>query len=145
MTTPELEDFARTSVALTKPVLSVICSLLVVHRVPDDRARHAMTAAATASQLRADNGDHLNAFLAQQRVGIGVAVVGVHDAWRRTNEVGTTVPLRPLALIVASARLDDTKFLETQRFLDDADKWLRFRAQFYAARVIARAVGVGPF
>ena len=39
-------------------------SNLVVHRIPDDRARHAMTAAATTAELRPDNGDHLDAFLA---------------------------------------------------------------------------------
>ena len=86
-----------------------------------------MTAAATTAQFRADDGDHLDAFLAQQRVGVGVAVIGVDDAWRRADEVGAAVPLRPLALVVAAAGLDDAQFLQAQRFLDDVDKGLLLR------------------
>src|SRR5262245_8976772 len=40
-------------------------SKLVVHRVADDRAGHAVTAATSAAQLSADDGDDLNTLLAQ--------------------------------------------------------------------------------
>jgi hypothetical protein len=38
-----------------------------------------MTTTTAAPKLRADNRDHLDSFLAQQSVGVGIAVVGEHD------------------------------------------------------------------
>src|ERR1700750_1327257 len=66
---------------------------LAVHRIPDDRARHAMTAATAASQLRTDNGNHLDTFLAQQGVGVSVAIIGKHDAGGCTDKIGAAIPL----------------------------------------------------
>ena len=78
-----------------------------VRGVADDRARHAVPAAAAASELGTDDGDDLDALLAQQRVGVGVAVVGEHDARRGAHEVGPAVPLGALADVVVPAGLDD--------------------------------------
>src|SRR6185312_3624428 len=50
-------------------------------RVADQRTRHAVAAAAASAELGADDGDHLDACPAQQRVGVGVAVVGEHHPW----------------------------------------------------------------
>ena len=43
-------------------------------RIADDRTGHAVPAAATTAQFGADNGDHLDARPAQQRVGVRVGV-----------------------------------------------------------------------
>ena len=71
---------------------------LIVHGVADDRAGHAVAAAAPSAQLGADDGDHLDAFLAQQRVGVDVAVVGEDHAGGCADEIGAAVPLGALAL-----------------------------------------------
>src|SRR5512139_2052547 len=68
-----------------------------VDGIADDRASHAVPAATPATEFRADDGDDLDAFLAQQRVRVGVAVVGIHDARRGADEVGAAVPLGSLA------------------------------------------------
>jgi hypothetical protein len=49
---------------------------LVVDRIANDRAGHAMPATAAAPQLGARNCDDLDTFLAHQCVRIGVAVIG---------------------------------------------------------------------
>jgi hypothetical protein len=60
----------------------------LIRGVADDRAGHAMAAAAAAAELGADDGDDLDALLAQQRVGVGVAVVGEDHARRGADQVG---------------------------------------------------------
>src|SRR5262245_61576347 len=69
---------------------------LETHRVADERAGHAVSAATAAAQLRADDGYHLDAGLAEQRVGVSVAVVRHHHARRERHEVVAAVPLLPL-------------------------------------------------
>ena len=54
--------------------------LLEVDRVADQRAGHAVAAAAAAAELGADDGDDLDSRLTQQGIGAGVAVVGEHHA-----------------------------------------------------------------
>ena len=81
----------------------------VVHGVADDRAGHAVAAAAAAAELGADDRDDLDALLAQQRVGVGVAVVGEHHARRGADEVGAAVPLGALAHVGVAAGLDDAQ------------------------------------
>ncbi len=112
----------------------------VVDRIPDDRAGHAVPAAAAAAEFRADDRDHLDAFLAQQRVGVRVAVVGVDHARRRADEVGAAVPLRALALVVAAAGLDDAQLLQAQRLGHDVHERLLLAVELDAARMIARPV-----
>jgi hypothetical protein len=69
-------------------------SVLLIDRIADDRAGHAMPAAAAAAKLRARDRDDLDALLAQQGIGVHVAVVGEYDARRGTNEIGAAIPLR---------------------------------------------------
>jgi hypothetical protein len=95
---------------VTKPPTRSGAEDLVVHGIAGNRACHTVSAAASASQLGADDSNDFDAFLAQQRIGISVAIVRVDDTWRGANEIGTTVPLRPLALVVAAAGLDHPKF-----------------------------------
>ena len=71
----------------------VLTMPLPLDRVADDRAGHAAPAAATTAQFGADDGDHLDARPAQQRVGVRVAVVGDHDEGFDGDEVVAAVPL----------------------------------------------------
>src|SRR4051812_10614918 len=72
-------------------------------RVTDDRAGHAVAAATATAELGAHDGDDLDALLAQQRVGVGVAVIGEHHPGGRTDEVGPAVPLRAFAYVGVAA------------------------------------------
>src|SRR5215468_5258325 len=90
----------------------------VIDRLAHDRAGHAMAAAAAAAELGADDGDDLDAFLAQERVGVGVAVVGENDTRRDAYEVGAAVPLCPLAHVGRAAGLDDAHLLDAERLAD---------------------------
>src|SRR5262245_2490475 len=82
-------------------------SLLVVHRIADDWAGHAVPATPAATQLGADDRDDLDALLAQQRVGVRVAVVGEDHPRRCADEVGAAVPLRALAHVGGATGFDD--------------------------------------
>jgi hypothetical protein len=53
---------------------------LVLHRIADYRAGHAVAAAAAPAEFGADDRDDLDPGLAQQGIGAGVAVVGEHRA-----------------------------------------------------------------
>src|SRR5262245_34634489 len=75
----------------------VVISIWLIHRIADDWAGHAVAAAPAAAQLGPDDGDDLDAFFTQQRVRVGVAVVGENHARRCANQVGAAVPLRALA------------------------------------------------
>lgn len=80
-------------------------SVLVVHRIAIDRAGHAMTAAASP-QLGADDDDDLNAFLAQQGVCVGLAVVGKDHAVSRIRNVPYLV--RPVGQKMSMRRALDS-------------------------------------
>ena len=53
--------------------------------------------------------------LAQQRVGVRVAVVGEDDAGRGAHEVVAAVPLLALAAVRVSAGLDDPQLVKPER------------------------------
>ena len=55
-----------------------------------------MAAAAAAAEFRAADGDHLDAGLAQQRVGVDVAVVADDHAGLERDDVVAVVPLLAL-------------------------------------------------
>ena len=70
---------------------------------------------------RAADGDHLDAGLAQQRVGVGVAVVGDDDAGLERHDVVAVVPLLALGLVGVAAGLDHAQLVEPQRVADDVE------------------------
>src|SRR5215472_14505062 len=82
--------------------------------VPDQRAGHAVAAAAPPAELRARDGDDLDPGLAQQAVGVRVAVVGEDDAGLQRDKVVTAVPLLPLGGVDVAAGLDDAKLADAQ-------------------------------
>ena len=83
-----------------------------------------MPAAAAASQLGADDRDHFDALLAQQRIGVGVAVVGDDDAGREGDVVVAAVPLLSFGGVCVAAGLNDAELLESESFGDDVDERL---------------------
>ena len=82
-----------------------------------------MAAAAAAAELGADDGDHLDPGLAQQRVGQGVAVVGEDHAGLEGDGVVAAVPLLALGLVDVAAGLDDLQIDgRPERAGDDVDE-----------------------
>src|SRR6478672_5000437 len=76
-------------------------------RVADDRARHAMAAAAAAAELEPGDRVHLDSGLAELEVGRLVALVGDDDPGRQGDDVVAVVPLVALGLeLVAAGRHD---------------------------------------
>src|SRR6478735_9804190 len=73
--------------------------------VPDQRARHAVAATTTATELGTVDGDHLHTRVAQQGVGVGVPVVRVDDPGLDGDQVVAAVPLLPLDVVPAATRL----------------------------------------
>src|SRR5947209_6788455 len=69
-----------------------------VHGVAYDRTGHAVAAATSSTQLRAIDGNDLDALLAQLGIGRNVPVVADDDARRERHHVISVVPLLPLLL-----------------------------------------------
>src|SRR5690606_32998884 len=78
----------------------------VVDGLAGDRAGHAVAAAAATAELGPADLDDLHAGLAQQLVGVGVPVVGEHDARLDRDGVEAAVPLLALSGVPAAAGLD---------------------------------------
>ena len=96
-----------------------------------------MAAAAAAAEFGAAHGDHLDPGLAQQRVGVGVAVVGDHHAGLERHDVVAVVPLLALGLPGVAAGLDDPQFAQAERFPDDLEQ-----VALVSARTSTSAVAV---
>ena len=95
---------------------------LSVGRIAQDRAGHAVAAAAAAAELLAADGDDLDAGLAQQRVGVGVAVVADDHARLERDDVVAVVPLLALGVEGVAAGADDQQVVEPQRLLVDVEE-----------------------
>src|SRR5262249_34104116 len=78
----------------------------LVGRLPLERAGHAVGAAASTTELEALDRDHLDAGLAQLRVGVGVALVGHDHARLQGDQVVAVVPLLALGLVLVAAGRD---------------------------------------
>src|SRR5690606_8443510 len=137
---------ARTSMAgtmaptvLVPPVIRTK-PRLVVHGIANDRAGHAMAAATSAPKFRAGDGDDLNALFAQQRIGIGVAIIGKDHAGRGADEIGSAVPLGALAHVIIATGFDDAHLLQSQRVAHRINEAALVLVQFDAAFSI-RAIG----
>src|SRR3954452_3797026 len=98
--------FVRLRTRLTAELKRVLVTLSV-DRVAAQRTRHAMAATAAATELGADNGDHLDTGAAQQRVGVGVAVVGEHHPRFYGNQVVAAVPLLTFRVVGGATGLHD--------------------------------------
>src|SRR5262245_11754554 len=77
-----------------------------LERVADQRAGHAVPAAAALAQLEAIDGDDLDAGLAYLGDRVGVALVGDHHAVLERDDVVAVVPLLAFLLVGVAAGLD---------------------------------------
>jgi hypothetical protein len=98
-------------------------------------------AAAAAAELGAHDRDDLDAGPAQERVGLGVAVVGEHDAGLDGDGVVAAVPLLPLGGVDVAAGLDDAQPVEPEGVRDDVDEGLDLLGDLDAGRTVAGAQG----
>ena len=76
----------------------------LLHRVPQERAGHAVAAAAALAELEAGDLDHLDAGLAHLGDRVGVALVGDDDAGLEGDDVVAVVPLLALLLVLRRRR-----------------------------------------
>src|SRR5690606_10672852 len=105
----------------------------VIDRVADDRAGHAVAAATAAPQFAGADGDDLDAGLAQQGIGVGVAVVADDHARLQADHVVAVIPLLALGLVGIATGFHHAQLLEAQAFGDHIDEWLFLAAQVDAA------------
>src|SRR5215471_5842352 len=96
-----------------------------------------MTSAAATAELCTTHGDDFNASLAQQRVGVDIAVVGHDDAGCEGDHIVAVVPLLARRLISVSACLDDAQLLDPDRTGND----IRERRVVLADLVITSVTG----
>ena len=80
--------------------------------------------------------------LAQQRVGVLVALVGDDDAGLEGDDVVAVVPLLALGLPAVAAGADDAQLLEPERVRDGAEERV-LAADVELARLVGRADRVG--
>ena len=100
-----------------------------------------MAAAAAAAEFRAAHRDHLDPGLAQQRVGVRVAIVGHDHAGLERDDVVAVVPLLALGLPGVAAGLDDAQLLQAERLLDHVEEMSLVGADLDAAVAVGtRAV-----
>ena len=94
----------------------------VVEAVPQDRAGHAVTAAAALPELEAGDLHHLDTRLSHLGDGVGVPLVGDDHAGLERDDVVAVVPLLPLLLVLVATRLDDVELRDTEGVGDGADE-----------------------
>src|SRR5690349_5833544 len=90
-------------------------------RVAPDRARHAVPATATATQFGTADSDDLDARLAQQRIRIGIPVIGDDDTGFECDNIVAIVPLLTFGLIGIAACFDRAQERHIERFSDDIE------------------------
>ena len=109
-------------------------------RVADDRAGHAVPAAAALAELEALDRDDLDAGLAHLRDRERVALVGDDDAGLEGDDVVAVVPLLALLLVGVAAGLDDVELLDAER-VGDGRRGSPCPAGRRACRASSRAAG----
>src|SRR5215472_5922164 len=103
---------------------------LEIDRVADQRAGHAVPAAAAAAQFGTDDRDDLDPGLAQQRIGAGVAVISEDHTGSDRDEVVAAVPLLPLVSVGLAAEVDDPQVRQVQRGGHHVDEAVLLRGDF---------------
>ena len=103
-----------------------------------------MAAAAAAPQLAARYRDDFNPGLAQQRVGVHVAVVSHDHAGRDSQQVVAVVPLLAFGFVGVATGGDAAQRLQSQRLGDYFKKGFGFRGNVQAAFALARPDAVYP-
>src|SRR5262245_19741523 len=76
---------------------------LLVHRIANDRASHAMSTSPATSQFRADYSDDFHALFAKERITIRITVVAKDDTGRDRDIVVTAAAVLSLGPISISS------------------------------------------
>ena len=101
-----------------------------------------MAAPPSAPELAAGHRDDLDAGLAQQGVGVDVAVIGHHHAGRDAQKVVTVVPLLAFRFIGIAAGGHGADLRQAERRGNDLDEGSGFGAHVERARLLAGAQAV---
>ena len=119
-------------------------SELVFHGIADDWTGHAVTAPTAPAQFAGADGDDFHASLAQQGVGVSVAVIADHHARFQADHVVAIVPLLAFGGEAVAAGLDNAQFLQAQGLGDDGHEVLLFTLDVDAVgALLVRAQGEG--
>ena len=119
-------------------------SELVFHGIADDWTGHAVTAPTAPAQFAGADGDDFHASLAQQGVGVSVAVIADHHARFQADHVVAIVPLLAFGGEAVAAGLDHAQFLQAEGFGDHFEEGFLLAADVHAvgaARIGAQAEG----
>ena len=100
-----------------------------------------MAAAAAAAEFVTGDRDDLDAGLAQQGVGVGVALVGDDHAGLQSDHVVAVVPLLALGLVGIAAGVHAAQLLEAERLGDDGREVLLLFDDRELTLLVARAAG----
>src|SRR5918993_2205397 len=95
---------------------------LPLDRVPLQRARHAVPAAAALAELEALDLEHLDPRLPHLGDGVGVPLVGDDDARLEGDDVVAVVPLLPLLLVLVTTGPDHGQLADPQRIGHGAEE-----------------------
>jgi hypothetical protein len=87
-----------------------------------ERAGHAVTTTASLAQLKTCNIDHFHTGLTHLGNGVGIALVGHHDARLQGDGVIGIVPLLALGLVLVSTGFHDVEFRNLERIGDCVDE-----------------------
>src|SRR5215813_14567112 len=85
---------------------------LLVHRIADDRASHAMSTSPATSQFRANYSDDFHALFAKEGITIRIAVVAKDHTGRDRDIVVTAVPLLSLGRISIASGIDHPQLFQ---------------------------------
>src|SRR4029077_12456946 len=95
--------------------IAVLMRWLLSSRLANDWTRHAVAAAASATELLPGDGEHLDARLGELRVGRFVPLVPNDDAGLDRDDVVAVVPLVSLGLELVAAGRDDLHVGDPER------------------------------
>ena len=113
-----------------------------VERVADDRARHAVAAPASATELRAHNGDEPTPALRNSEFVCVLRSFATDDAGLDGDQVDAgldgdqvvaAVPLLAFAVVDRTSGFDDAEVVEVERARNDVGEDTRFLGDFDAA------------
>src|SRR5271165_4283005 len=107
-----------------------------------DWTGHTMAAAAAAAELGSAHGNDLDAGLAKQGVGVGIAVVVNDHAGLERDDIVAVVPLLTFGLPGIAAGLDHDQRLQAQRLLHHLEERLLVLTHVDVAGIVARIAAV---
>lgn len=97
-----------------------------------------MAATAAAAEFGAADRYYFNASFPEERIGVGIAVIGHHYAWFKRHNVITVIPLLALGLVRVASSFYNTKLAKPENFFHDVEKWLALFADRVSTLIVSR-------